>query len=332
MIVCHRRNVQHALVEGIELFREFGRPRASRNGPVSQIPVPVTTVYSRPMERVLFNPERDANPFFHFYESMWMLAGRDDVLPLTRFVKRMHDYSDDGKTFNAAYGARWSDQPMRIIETLKRNRDDRRCVLQIWRHEKDLQPYAGKDAACNIAATFQVNHEQELEMTVFCRSNDAIWGAWGANAVHFSMLQEFIARGAGIMVGKFYQISVNLHGYTKVIHPLLNSQLRIDDLYESGQVRPVPIMTMDPYTWRDDCRRYIRDDGKAPPRLTNFSDPFFYTVALPIVRAHDAYKDLEGPTKFSQAYEEIAKCQASDWRVACTEWIARRHAKWTAKR
>jgi hypothetical protein len=40
---------------------------------------PVVTCYSAPTQRVLFSPMRDANPFFHLMEALWMLAGRDDV-------------------------------------------------------------------------------------------------------------------------------------------------------------------------------------------------------------------------------------------------------------
>ena len=44
----------------------------SRNGKVYMFPEPVTSVYKRPNERVLFSPERNCNPFFHFIEGLWM--------------------------------------------------------------------------------------------------------------------------------------------------------------------------------------------------------------------------------------------------------------------
>ncbi len=79
MNVISVRNVHEALPEALRFLRQTGVPRDSRNGAVLQAPCPVTTVYRRPDERVLFWPERDANPFFHFMESLWMLAGRNDV-------------------------------------------------------------------------------------------------------------------------------------------------------------------------------------------------------------------------------------------------------------
>ena len=51
-----------------------------------------------PCERVLLYPERNANPFFHLYESLWMLAGRNDVAGPARYAKNMNNYSDNGVT------------------------------------------------------------------------------------------------------------------------------------------------------------------------------------------------------------------------------------------
>ena len=97
----------------------------SRSGSVIEFPSPVTTTYKRPEERVLFYKNRDANPFFHLFESIWMLAGRDDVKYLSNFNKRMEEYSDDGHTLHGAYGYRWreyflTDQLDWIVLHLKR--------------------------------------------------------------------------------------------------------------------------------------------------------------------------------------------------------------------
>src|SRR3974390_2807104 len=107
MRVIKVRNVHLALPKGLALLQEYGVVRDSRNGPVTVMEEPVTTTYIRPCERVLFWKERDANPFFHFFESLWMLAGRDDLAFLTKFVKRFEDFSDDGLTLHGAYGYRW---------------------------------------------------------------------------------------------------------------------------------------------------------------------------------------------------------------------------------
>ena len=51
-------------------------------------------------------------------------------------------------------------------------------------------------------------------MTVSNRSNDIIWGTFGANAVHMSMLHEYVASALMLHVGKYTQISDSFHAYT----------------------------------------------------------------------------------------------------------------------
>lgn len=153
------RNVNDALILGLLALGEEGVDRDSRNGPVRVFTGPVTTHYKHPEERVLFFPERDANPFFHFMESLWMIAGRNDVEWISRFSANIANYSDDGVTFHGAYGYRWRqhfefyrveglsmadfpnaakselchiDQLATIAQLLKNNPDDRRIVLQMW--------------------------------------------------------------------------------------------------------------------------------------------------------------------------------------------------------
>ena len=91
-------NVHDALVRGMDLLHTEDFKNESRNGRVYQARTPVTTVYERSKERVLFWAERDANPFFHFMEGLWMLDGRNDLEFVKHFAKSMENYSDDGKS------------------------------------------------------------------------------------------------------------------------------------------------------------------------------------------------------------------------------------------
>ncbi len=325
MHVLKVRNVHEALIEGLTLLRERGRPRQSRNGNVYQFDGPVATVYEKPDERVLFHPWRDANPFFHFYESLWMLAGRNDVASLTRFVKRMESFSDDGQVFNAAYGYRWRhatklniDQLKIIVAGLRANHDDRRQVLKIWAIKYDCGG-TSKDVACNIAATFQISVDGAMDMVVFCRSNDIVWGAYGANAVHFSMLQEYVARAVGVPIGRYTQISVNFHAYEDIFEKMNAAENTCVDPYVSGQVASMPIMSVSQEEWDADVIEFTNHEGRAPTS-NDFNDPFFKDVACPLVMAHDCYKDGDW-----QAAIDIASIiPASDWRRACVQWLERR--------
>ncbi len=343
MIVLRGRNVHSALRNGLKYLRKHGIKEDSRNGPVLRAPEPVTTVYERPTERVLLWPLRDANPFFHFYESLWMLAGRNDVAPLTKYVKGMVNFSDNGRMFNAAYGWRWrqckhGDQLTKIIENLLINPNCRRQVLQIWKAGSDLvDQHIKSDIACNLSVTFQKNGDV-LDMTVFCRSNDMVWGAYGANAVHFSMLHEFIARMTKMPVGIYRQVSVNFHAYIKTAGKIMDAVNEMDAnpysealLHRGGKFKSSPLadVSTDASAWLEDCERFVTDDGTAgEPSI--YADSFWQDVAWPIVKAHDTYKGLAGYAKATPmqrtdaAIERLDTCRQEDWRIACQQWLVRR--------
>jgi hypothetical protein len=358
----------------MQILADDGVTQPSRNGDVVRLTEPVSTVYTRPCERVEFHPWRDSNPFLHFYESLWMLAGRRDVAPLARYAKQMEQYSDDGETLNAAYGYRWrhaspvssqgrhdgTDQLPVICDALRADPISRQQVLQIWDHREDLGTQT-RDHACNLTATFQVQNGR-LDMVVFCRSNDAIWGCYGANAVHFSMLQEYVARRAGFDVGTYTQISVNWHAYTDVYDKMQGKRLRCDDIvriirsstgakvidsvspYDSllMSVAPYPIAadSTDFARWDALCKAFVSADGQLPQmcRRQDFIYPFFRDVAWPIVAAHDLYKDGvytsprgDKKTPWDDIYATLDECQASDWRLACRMWMMRRQARHVLK-
>lgn len=185
-----------------------------------EFPYPVTTVYHKPEECVLTDPVRDANPFFHLYESLWMLAGRRDVERVKYYSSQISAYSDDQINFHGAYGHRWvhhfneGDQIEFLIRLLRKDPDTRRAVLGMWNPNADMEPalHGGLDVPCNVAAFFRVRNGY-LDMTVANRSNDAVWGCYGANAVHFSFLLQHVARMAGFRVGAYVQMSNSLHVY-----------------------------------------------------------------------------------------------------------------------
>lgn len=332
------RNVHQILPLALSYMSAMGSERGSRNGKVLQAKMPVTSCYKRPAERVVFWPKRDANPFFHFFESLWMLAGRNDVGFPARFVKRMRSFSDDGKTLHGAYGYRWRvafgfDQIGHVIEALRRDPLSRRQVVQMWDAAADLR-LNGKDLPCNLIVTFQIDIAGRLEMCVFNRSNDAIWGCYGANAVHFSFLHEYVAAGVGVPLGRYYQISHNFHVYRNVFDemwpfPELEA-LDEDNMYAhvtntcpyvSGEVEPFPLLgpQEDLKTWQEDLAMFLEH-----PDAVGFRTSFFRRVAIPLWYTHRAMATLEGEKRYMVAHENLSNCKATDWQKAAREWINRR--------
>lgn len=341
MKVITARNVHQALPEALYQLYQDGVSRDSRNGPVLKFPEPVTTVYLKPAERVLFWPQRDANPFFHLVESLWMLAGRNDVGFVASYVARMKEFSDDGKTFHGAYGFRWRehfgfDQLQSIIDTLRKNPDDRRQVLSMWDAGSDLGK-VGKDFPCNLQALFSVADDGRVDMLVTNRSNDLVWGCYGANAVHFSVLHEYIARSLGREQGIYRQVSNNLHAYLSTFEQVKELSAYAPDAmdphrwagrcpYNDGLVETFPLMSTELETWNADLEMFFSE-----PNAVGFRDPFFRRVAIPMARAHFAYKN-GGADRFDLARAELEHVWAKDWKLAAAEWIERRREKAAARR
>lgn len=346
MKVITARNVHEALWRGMHALVDEGVERPSRAGKVVMYPGPVTTHYLRPRERVIFWHERDANPFFHLMECLWMLSGRDDVEWLAQYNSRIAQFSDDGEKFHGAYGFRWRnhfaiDQLETLVTELQANNDTRRAVLSMWDASEDLGAQS-VDIPCNLNIVFSRRRDpKELDMTVFNRSNDIIWGAYGANAVHFSFLQEVLATMLGIHVGQYWQVSNDYHAYLDVFYKNLDvwgywnpnvanpyvvpgKRLYSQHPYDVEErvlvVEPYPIIhgihQVD--AWWDDLTIFM-DEGAVMGMKTQF----FRRVAVPVALAWNCYKEND----LEQALVELQQCHATDWCVACMEWILRREPR-----
>lgn len=423
------RNVNDAfrnLVHGVHTGSLMTDVEPSRNGEVLRAIEPTLLTYSHPRERVLFNTVRDANCFFHLFEALWMLAGRNDVAPLAYYNSRMASFSDDGKTFNGAYGYRWRkatarvargrakveqwrtadfepgevlelkeeldvDQLAVLIEHLKANPYSRRAVLTMWNVEDDLlkigepcahcvgrEPrtpssykmthpcrYCGgsrmanqsKDVCCNTHIYFSVEsgvcpaclgtgshssmvglmsddgyHRCEkcggtpseqpryLNMTVCNRSNDLVWGLLGANYVHFSILQEYLAAHIGLDVGSYNHFTNNLHVYTERWEPekwLVDSS---ENWYLDVK-QTVPLVS-DPATFDRELPLFVQENrnGGETPGGMRWDEPFLDRVAQPLLHAFHMHKARD----YDAAEYWIKRVAADDWRIAGANWIAKR--------
>lgn len=359
------RNVNEALyrlVSGVHTGRIPTTREPSRVGEVLRVEEPVMVTYSHPRERVLFNDARDCNHFFHLFESLWMLAGRNDVKPLVYYNPRMVEFSDDGETFHGAYGHRWrthhrEDQLGSIVKELVEDPKSRRCVLQVWDTADDLGVIT-LDKPCNTQAYFSIRWKPEqdtndvfLDMTVCNRSNDLIWGMLGANAVHWSMLQEYMACRIGAKVGRYTQVTNNLHVYTKRWEP--EKLLRWYEDTNGGRRRRgwpgyasidgdclTPYQMASLYSpslqpWEAPLVKYPERFDREVNRFVDcidgaFEEPFLRHVAQPMMAAFRAHKQrrYRGDNNAITLAERI---HAADWRVAAIRWLEGRRNNWERK-
>jgi len=327
-------NVNDAYAQGVTMFRKAIEHdeidiEPSRAGPVFAWPVPVTTHYQNPCERILWDRDRDCNPFFHFFESMWMLAGHNDVEYVTKYNMKMGTFSDDGRVYHGAYGYRWReqfavDQLIEIANHLRANPTSRRAVMQIWDCVLDLNK-DGKDLPCNCTVKFELR-PNGLRMVVFNRSNDMLFGAYGANAVHFSIMQEFVAALIGCPVLDYYQVSCNMHVYENVWKdkvPQAVGAYSVDDKYVSTLINPVKLFT--PGHAADDLKEIeMWVDGCREPCMTS---PIIVRVARPLDAIWECWKAKDREAAYHILDVTEATDPNNDWLKAARQWMLNRKNK-----
>lgn len=189
---------------------------------------------TNPKKRTLLYPKRGNNPFATLAETMWVLAGRNDMKFLTMFLPRAADFSDDGQVWRAGYGPRlrywkyveletqdhvnyytvskYTDQIEFVIKQLQKDLNSRQAVMSIWDPSYENIVEKTKDYPCCNWIHFMVR-DGALDCTVVVRSNDAIWGLSSINVYEWTVLQEIIANALGLPVGQYYQMSDSLHLY-----------------------------------------------------------------------------------------------------------------------
>jgi thymidylate synthase len=156
---------------------------------------------------VVTTPARKLNYRFMCAEALWILDGGNELAPLTRFVKRMADFSDDGVTLAGAYGPRLVPQLSYVVQALVSDRSTRQAVASIW----TPNPAPSKDIPCSLVAVFSIR-QNRLYQHVMMRSSDlwlglpydlfsfSCWGIYVACKVNMSLKvlgQPFTPVGLG---------------------------------------------------------------------------------------------------------------------------------------
>lgn len=344
------RDINFALPQALPLLLKHGRPVTAASvanaRPTIEWPGIFITEYTHPTRNVLFDARRDANPFFHYLEAMWIIAGRNDVRTLAHILPKMAEYSDDGRVFHGAYGYRlrnWPldaggalDQVEEAVDILRDKPDSRQVVMSIWDPASDLGAVT-KDMPCNDMIMCKVR-DGKLNITVQNRSNDTVWGCYGANVVQFSMLQMYMAAKIGVGVGTYVQSSDSFHVYED--NPYWQA-FKAD--YEADPLSYLARQFSSPYDKLGDANLFQEGIGdfdtdlmvfweqvehrisghtNAPIRLTQF---YSWAVqdAVCLWNALHEFRARE----WDNALGWLDQMHASDWQLACQMWVNRRRAK-----
>ena len=209
---------------------------------------------------------------------------------------------------------------------LKYNPDDRRAVLQMWDPIMDLAKN-GKDVPCNTNIYFKVR-DNKLNMTVCNRSNDMLWGAYGANVVHMSVLQELVAHKLELDVGIYRQVSDSFHVYLNNVWDRVKD-LTLDVYFETTNIHdtledyePVPLFLDDGVLdW--ELNRFFNYHPADLETSNNWECPCMRDIAVPMATAYSFYKS----GNFNEALQQCENIVPVDWKNACLSWLRTREQR-----
>ena len=212
------RNAQDAFITLGKDILMIGNEYSPRGKKTKEFP-PVMITLVNPLERCFFVPGRNDNVFAKVAETLWQMAGRDDIDWLSFYLPRAVDYSDNGRTWRGAYGPRlrnWNgsdnvvDQ-VKEVANLHKDRYSRQAVISIWDPSRDITAVT-KDRPCNNWLQFLIR-DGKLIMNVTQRSCDLLWGYSGIDTFSWSVLQQMMAYWTNSEVGSFNHFIGSLHVY-----------------------------------------------------------------------------------------------------------------------
>lgn len=244
MFTAEYKGINSFLVGVSRKLLKEGICRETRSVKSWELPYPVIIKITNPLARLVTLPIRKWNLFLPYAESLWLASGSNDLDMIGSYLPKMRDFSDDNEFIRGGYGPRLRryngngtdykmsfentsrgqytfkevDQIKYVIERLKSDKYSRRAVITIGDPAKDFFEDESlkqtKDFPCTCLLQFQVSSvTNKLDLTVYLRSNDFIWGATAVNIFNYTYIQEYISMILGIEIGDYYHITNNLHYY-----------------------------------------------------------------------------------------------------------------------
>jgi len=191
-----------------------GKEAAPRGQPTCEIQC-ATMVLSNPRARFPRLKGRNANIFALFAETLWVLAGRNDLSFIQAYLPRMAAFSEDGNSLSGGYGPRirnWKgvDQLKSVASTLRHDANSRRATISLFDPARDHEQ-TQKDIPCTSVLQF-TNNSGALDLTVYSRSMDILWGS-AINFFEWTIFQEAVALWLNMPLGMYNHVAGSLHIY-----------------------------------------------------------------------------------------------------------------------
>lgn len=183
----------------------------------AQESINVSFTIRQPVARTAYLSARGANIVFNHAESLWYLAGRDDLDMIAYYAPTLRKLSTDGQRLTGtAYGPRLFGRDSedglsqfdRVLRLLAADPDAKRATMMIMQPGELVDP-ANPDVACTLGLQLMLRGGA-LHMAAFMRGNDAVIGLLG-DTFAFTFIQEFAARQLRVPVGSYAHHVGSMH-------------------------------------------------------------------------------------------------------------------------
>jgi thymidylate synthase len=316
--VIEAQNYRQALYQALQAILADGQ-KCSPRGLATWELQDVAIVIRDPRDRVALLPGRKANIFATLAETLWVLAGHDDLEFIGYYLQRISSFSDDGKLLHGAYGPRlknWqgTNQLAEVLRILKSDPDSRRAVMALFDPARDFST-SRKDIPCNNWMQFSLR-DQKLHMRVVSRSMDVIWGST-INVFEWTVIQELLSRELGVIPGTYTHFVGSFHLYEDFLqraHEVLAHQL---DMTCYGSLPwDIPLDSLD-----EQLGEFMRQEAAMraliPPEPGRCSSTILQT-ATQMCWAYALHKHQ----KYRQAWEVIQQLPACDLTAAALDFFS----------
>jgi thymidylate synthase len=278
--------LDQAVLELLGLVDEQGEEASPREMRTREL-LNVCFTIADPRARLVFNEDRRWSFPLAVGEFLWHLAGRNDSSSISHFAPRWADFAVRGVVPSSCYGHKIfrsvGGRPSQwevVVGLLRSDPSTRRAVISLY-DEGDLRPEA-PDIACTCTLQFFIRGGR-LHLTVYMRSNDAVWGL-PYDCFVFTMLQELLAHQLGYPLGQYVHFAASLHVYQRHFSKVASM------LEKRREVDCSPMPSMDGVGAIDTLLTYERRIREERP-LLDFDDlPTYWSDLLLVLSFYKALK------------------------------------------
>lgn len=233
MLVFKGQTFAQAYQQSLRSIMVSGSENTAR-GTVSREYLDACLVIDDPASCLYTNQVRGSQLKYIAAEFLWYFTGRNDVQYISKHAKFWESIQNPDGTANSAYGnlifntknhAGFT-QYQWAIDALKADKNTRQAIMHF---NLPIHQYSeNKDFVCTMYANFHIR-DNKLHLSVFMRSNDAIWGT-PTDVAFFCALQmqalsHLRVTYPDLELGKYSHTANSYHVYDRH-YDLVNQMLK----------------------------------------------------------------------------------------------------------